>query len=607
MRNLTAGKIDPLAESCPPGGPFRGLGDLTRRVLGWMLLVSLLPLVIMAYQGYHCAAQALIEETQQHLDSVLAARARLVQEWMECRSLEMQLLAANLAGTGREAPTAQQAQGWLDSVRNGRHRYNWVARYDGEGRLEEVSARPGVSPPASWRPEETEATLSLSAPSTGNGERELWFSAPLIESGDTGGWVAGGMRIRDGLDALLEDQTGLGTTGRLYAVAEDLEVLSDPLAGGRAPLRADPDIVHLAENHSHLDHGFFHLYLEVPEVLRAARTVPGTTWYLVAEADPRDALSWLGVLRWRAAFTGAATLAVLVVVSFWIARSLGRPLRELARVAQRVRGGRTEERLGPVKGAEAEEVRQAFNRMLDELREKQRELVKAATLASVGELSSSVVHEMRNPLSSIKMNLQALRRHVEPDSLYKELADIAAQQVQRVESMLDELLKYGRPVEMRPEPTSFAELAESTLAVVGDAAKAKQVTIDVNDGLNGHCVDVDPEQMCRALTNLVLNAVQAAPTGGHVLLTGRPGPNPYDVALEVRDWGPGLPNETEDRLFKPFFTTRANGTGLGLANVKKIVELHDGSVTARNRPEGGASFTIVLPAWIPSEHAHPHR
>ncbi len=585
---------------------MRGLGDLTGRVLGWMLLVSLLPLVIMAYQGYHCAAQALIEETQQHLDSVLAARARLVEEWMECRRLEMQLLAANLAGGGIGSPAAEQAQGWLDSVRKGRHRYNWVARFDAEGRVEQASARPGVVPPAEWPPEAREAVVPYLAPATAGGERELWISAPLAESGGTGGWVAGGLRLREGLDTLLEDQAGLGAAGRLYVVADDLDVLSDPLAGGRPSLRADPGIVHLAENHPHSDHGFFHLYLDVPEVLRAARTVPGTTWYLVAEADPRDALSWLGVLRWRAALTGVVTLGLLVLVSFWIARSLGRPLRELARVAQRVRCGRSEERLGPMKGAEAEEVRQAFNRMLDELREKQRELVKTATLASVGELSSSVVHEMRNPLSSIKMNLQALRRHVEKDAMYKELADIAAQQVQRVESMLDELLKYGRPVEMRPEPTSFSELAESTLAVVRDTAKAKQVTIDVNDGLNGHCVDADSELMCRALTNLVLNAIQAAPVGGHVLLTGRPGPNPHEVALEVRDWGPGLPNEMEDRLFKPFFTTKPNGTGLGLANVKKIVQLHDGSVTARNRPEGGASFTIVLPAWIPSEHAHTY-
>ncbi len=349
------------------------------------------------------------------------------------------------------------------------------------------------------------------------------------------------------------------------------------------------------------DHGFFHLLPVSPRILRSAAAVPGTGWLLGAEADPDEALAWLGTLRRRAIATGTITLVLLVGVAYGIARALGRPLRELARVASHVRGGRTEERLGPMRGAEAEAVRRAFNRMLDDLREKQRELVRSATLASVGELSSSIVHEMRNPLSSIKMNLQALRPLAESDPGYRELADIAWDQLGRVECMLDDLLKYGRPVELHDEPITFRELADSALPVVADAARVKGVRIDVDDGLDGHRFEVDREQMTRALTNLLLNAVQAAPPGGEVRFSAHPHAEDGRVVIEVADSGPGLAREAADRLFRPFFTTKPDGTGLGLANVKKIVELHDGTVSAGNRPGGGAVFAVTLPVGTDPE------
>ncbi|MBI5094827.1 MAG: HAMP domain-containing histidine kinase, partial [Candidatus Hydrogenedentes bacterium] len=214
-----------------------------------------------------------------------------------------------------------------------------------------------------------------------------------------------------------------------------------------------------------------------------------------------------------------------------------------------------------------------------------------------GELSSSVVHEMRNPLSSIKMNLQALRRKTQGDPDYEELAEIAAAQAQRVETMLDDLLQYGRPVELNPQPTSFRELTEPALAVVADKAREKNVRVELKDELGNARLSVDREQMCRAMTNLLANAIQAVAPGQTVYVIGtrRNDAGPAHAQLEVRDTGPGLSPEALDRAFKPFFTSKPNGTGLGLANVKKIIELHRGAVSASNRPEGGAAITLLIP------------
>jgi two-component system sensor histidine kinase HydH len=302
------------------------------------------------------------------------------------------------------------------------------------------------------------------------------------------------------------------------------------------------------------------------------------------------------MLLLRATIMVTGTLILVVVVSISISKFLVGPLKKLERVARRIRGGHVDDRLEPMSGREAEEVRRTFNLMLDELRDKQAEIVRTATLASVGELSTSIVHELRNPLSSIKMNLQALCKVVEGDENYRELASIASEQVNRLEKMLTDLLQYGRPVELRRELTSFDEVAKATLDVVGDLAKEKEVKIVVEGFPGAKPLHIDKEQMCRVLSNLVINAIQASPPGSKVKLAARNlATDSGSISIEVLDTGCGLTMEAQENVFKPFFSTKPDGTGLGLANVKKIVELHGGTVSARNRSEGGSAFLFTVP------------
>ena len=162
--------------------------------------------------------------------------------------------------------------------------------------------------------------------------------------------------------------------------------------------------------------------------------------------------------------------------------------------------------------------------------------------------------------------------------------------------MLDDLLQYGRPIDVKPEPVSFGDLMASVSTVIAEQARAKQVTIKAHDELLKAKLKVDPEHLCRALTNLVVNAIQAAPMGGVVSVRARKDALwGHSASIEVSDSGSGLSDEAKERVFSPFFTTKESGTGLGLANVKKIVELHGGTVTAANANGGGAVFSIKLP------------
>ncbi|NQT16879.1 MAG: GHKL domain-containing protein, partial [Planctomycetes bacterium] len=272
--------------------------------------------------------------------------------------------------------------------------------------------------------------------------------------------------------------------------------------------------------------------------------------------------------------------------------------RALADVARRVAAGHHEERVGRQAGVEATDVASAFNSMLETLAESRRQLANAAALAAVGQLSSSIVHEMRNPLSSIKLNLTALRQRVTDDPPHAELADIAIAQAGRVERMLNDLLEYGKPLELEPGPVSLTLIIDEALAMMASSGTEKNLSFETETDCERPAVSalVDRESVLRALGNLLLNAIQASPCGGTITIAVaadvRHGSR---VLLKIHDQGPGIRKDLIDKIMEPFFTTREQGTGLGLANVRKIVECHGGTISAANAPQGGAEFTVSLP------------
>ena len=227
-------------------------------------------------------------------------------------------------------------------------------------------------------------------------------------------------------------------------------------------------------------------------------------------------------------------------------------------------------------------------------------LAKTASLAAIGELTSSIAHEMRNPLSSIKMNIKTMQQRLgNEDATFSELAEITAHQSLRLETMLNDLLHYGKPLQPNLSQSTFPELIHETLIAVAQEKKNKGVVVEVNNNLGDDFpLLVDVELFTRAFSNLVLNAIQWSPREGSVQVTARissPANQEKQVLIQVHDNGPGINPEKIGRLFQPFFTTREGGTGLGLANVRKIIEYHGGTVTGENSPAGGAVFTISLP------------
>lgn len=233
----------------------------------------------------------------------------------------------------------------------------------------------------------------------------------------------------------------------------------------------------------------------------------------------------------------------------------------------------------------------------------ERAMAQTASLARIGELTSSIAHEMRNPLSSINMNIKTIQQELgDANPAFHELATIAQAQSKRLENMLNDLLSYGKPLTPQVERTTFHDLLKETFIAVAQEKEEKGIEAIIVDKLPNTPLEMDKELMIRALSNVVLNAIQWSPANSKIHITCRLNSivGSHDHAIiEVRDSGPGLDPKKIHRLFQPFMTTRPGGTGLGLANVRKIIEYHGGSVSGTNHANGGALFTIIIPIVSP--------
>ena len=251
-------------------------------------------------------------------------------------------------------------------------------------------------------------------------------------------------------------------------------------------------------------------------------------------------------------------------------------------------------------GLENAELHEEARRRLDALAAAQSRLVQRERLAALGELSAVMAHEVRNPLGVIFNSLGSLDRLLKPTGDAKLLLDIVREESDRLNRIVGDLLDFARPVTLAPRPMPVERVLDEAWTAASTASAhpsaAIEVRREVEPGLP--LLEADSRLLRQALVNVMVNAIQALPQGGVVTLRARAavlGTAQPAVDLEVEDSGAGTGNVDLSRVFEPFFTSKATGTGLGLAVVRRIIEEHGGTVALRPGPERGAVFTARLP------------
>jgi two-component system NtrC family sensor kinase len=316
-----------------------------------------------------------------------------------------------------------------------------------------------------------------------------------------------------------------------------------------------------------------------------------------------------------------AGLAILILVmSRAVARRIVGPLQSMETSVDAVRGGKTGLLQAPTRDREIVAITDAFNHLLHELEQRQKHLVRAEKLASMGTMLSGVAHELNNPLSNISTSCQILLEEWESaDAATRKtlLAQIDGQ-CERARSIVRTLLDFARSRDFRRERILLRPLLEQTLAFVrGELPVQVAVTCAVTDDI---AVAGDTQRLQQAFLNLIRNAVQAAPAQGRVAITAvaiqtggdadrRQSPftgchlDGAVVDVAITDNGPGIPAEVLPRIFDPFFTTKdvGQGMGLGLFITHEIIEEHDGCMAVTTGEGGGTTFHVRLPAAASTE------
>ncbi len=234
------------------------------------------------------------------------------------------------------------------------------------------------------------------------------------------------------------------------------------------------------------------------------------------------------------------------------------------------------------------------------LHRQQHEMLRAEQLAAVGQVAASVAHEVRNPLTSVKILVEAALRQENCKPITTEDLHIIHDELARVENTVQTFLHFARLPKPHRQRCDLREIVAQAVELIGARARQQGVTVVRPEiGGNGSAVPglntfADPGQLGTVLVNLCLNALEAMPGGGQLevaldsLGTG-------ELRITVSDTGPGIAPDIADRLFTPFTSTKPTGTGLGLSISQRIIEEHGGNITARNLPQRGACFTITLP------------
>ena len=323
---------------------------------------------------------------------------------------------------------------------------------------------------------------------------------------------------------------------------------------------------------------------------------------LLIGASRRGAVELQRHIAAVALIVAAAGIFLAILFSGWVAARVTRPIEDLAHAAQEVSAGNWNAQVHPHAGDELGALAESFNAMTRQLTDQRDRLVQAERVAAWRELARRLAHELKNPLFPLQITVENLvrARDADPalfDEVFRESTSTLLGEVANLKAIVGRFSDFSKMPQPQLQAIDLNDLARQVLSLHAAQFHAEgrpQIDVHFEPDSTLAPIDADPDLLRRALSNLVLNAMDAMPGGGRLTLrTAFAGDR---ARLEVSDTGAGLTKEECERLFTPYYTTKQHGTGLGLAIVQSVISDHHGSITVESEPGKGTTFRIDLPA-----------
>jgi len=370
----------------------------------------------------------------------------------------------------------------------------------------------------------------------------------------------------------------------------------------RLPETVDESTVHFESKILAVGERALHLLeVEVPVFAKGSTTKWGSIKIGLSLDDMRAEVM---KTRLMLILIGLAGLAMGVGGAALLGRRIARPIRRLAAGTIRVSRGDFSHKIPVESKDEIGDLARSFNEMSAQLlrarrqmEEANKRMVQAEKLASIGRMAATIAHEIRNPLTSVKLNIQRVFLTEALNETEREHLQIAQEGTGHIERFIKDLLNFTRASELNLNLFSMEQIVEESIKLVRDACPDKTIVLERDFEPNLPEVLADGDKLRQVLSNVLRNAYEAVGPEGvvRVQLAGTEADGRPFIRVVVSDDGPGFPDKDAEMIFEPFFTTKSSGVGLGLAIARKVLEQHGGSIRAAAGTGRGAVFEIFLP------------
>ncbi len=610
---------------------YRYKEKISHRILAAFFIVAVIPIVIMGLGLYRSAEKTLIDSAYTHIETISQDRANTLHSWYRERLQDLNVLsrmtavrelcggkAVGFEGSKDLKEAAVNDLMALKSAKSQAYASIHLITLSGEvlastnpksemivtkmylKDLKDMEASKGPVLSHLMQHSDRAWYIHLTVPVYGADKRIAGAVFSVLDAYGT-------------LDRILSDRTGLGKTGEAYLVDKEGKIVTKSrfLSLGETAKRrfktvgivsavARKDGISIYRNYTgHL-------------VVGCYRWLPLFHAGLLVEMGENEILAPVTAIRTAVLTTAALVILICFLASFWLSGQISKPIIEMAKASRVMASGSVDQRITYSRRDEIGTLAQSFNSMAeelsslidslkrkeislqrayDELMQTQEQLVQSEKMAAIGELVAGVVHEMRNPLSSVKLNFQIIGRSIGEAAPLREHYAIGLDQIAQLEKMLSSLLDYSKPISLKKIPFRLETIVSESLLQLQGCSEGREIEV-ITESAVGE-VTGDPEQIRQVLTNVVKNGMESAGPSGRVEIRIKAvGKNHGGPLIEVADNGPGISQQDIARIFLPFFTTKKDGTGLGLSIVKKIMEAHGFRVSVSSREGAGAVVSL---------------